>query len=328
MTFNNGDWEWDTDAGTLFNFNTGGLCAGGGGAGNGNEYPSAITNNFVQLQSDGSPVQPTAVINMKRRTNLIVSGNTFRSDDAALGYAMVFDNPDATIQSTVVFSGNDYQQATFASESEPAFTVTSTGGGGMTVIRHERGRYEMITPQGVQASVNNYITATASSSAISNTVTETAFSNCDDIVLPANYATAGTTLRLTAGGVLSSAAAAPGTLTFRVRWGTVNTDPLLVDLGPSPTLATSLSNDGWRVQADVVIRTIGGTGTAVGGGTGTLASSTADASSVSLNDQQGSGTTTIATNAAKTPTLFALWSAASASNTITADFCHWEVLRQ
>lgn len=168
---------------------------------------------------------------------------------------------------------------------------------------------------------------TASSTAITNTTTEAAFDNCDNLSVAANTLSIGATIRITAGGIISTAAAAPGTIAFRVRSTAANTGPLLVDMGLSPTLATSLSSDGWRVQADVTVRTLGASGTAVGTGAAVIANSTADASSITLNDQQ-SGTTTIDTTAAIVPTLFADWGTNDVANTITAEYCTVEVIRQ
>lgn len=157
------------------------------------------------------------------------------------------------------------------------------------------------------------IVATGDSTAIANTTTETVFST-GSVTIPANSAIVGRTYRITAGGKLSTLSSAPGTLTFNIRWGGANTDPLLVQFGPSSTLNTSLSSSGWFLHALVTVRTIGVTGTAAGTGAAHFSSSGA----ATLFDSQA-GTTTINTTASIPLSLFAKWSVANAANTITLE---------
>lgn len=154
---------------------------------------------------------------------------------------------------------------------------------------------------------------TADSAAITNTTTETAFSN-GKYTVPADSATIGRTFRITAGGKFSTMAGSPGSLTFNVRWGSANTDPLLVNLPMVPAnLTASLANAGWFLIVIVTVRTLGASGSANGTGTASLYNTTP------LNNDLQPSTTTINTTAAKDLTLFAKWSVANASNTITLE---------
>ena len=103
-----------------------------------------------------------------------------------------------------------------------------------------------------------------------------------------------------------------------MRWGSVNTNPLLVDLGPTTGALGSAANEGFDLSANVTIRTIGATGTAIGSGSAVVASSAVDNESIHDN---ASSTTTIDTTAATALTVFADWTTQDTDNTITAESC-------
>ena len=81
---------------------------------------------------------------------------------------------------------------------------------------------------------------TADSTQIANTTTETAFSN-GHFNVPANSLIVGRTFRITAGGIVSTKATAPGTITLKLRWGTLITDPLIVNLQGLSTITGTMS---------------------------------------------------------------------------------------
>jgi hypothetical protein len=160
--------------------------------------------------------------------------------------------------------------------------------------------------------------ATASASPITNTTTETAFSTCAYTV-PADSSYIGTTYRITAGGIISTDAVTPQ-IAIRARWGAVNTNPLLLDLGPTTLALGGATSDGFTVSGLVTIRTIGATGTAVGTGTASIVAVAANGDSDVIADNQAS-TTTIDTTAATALTLFADWTTQDTDNTITLETC-------
>lgn len=98
---------------------------------------------------------------------------------------------------------------------------------------------------------------------ISNTTTETILA--PDFSIPGYWMTPGRVLRLWAFGVNSNVVTTPGTLTFRVRWGGVSGVALLVSaaLGLDTTART---NALWLLDARIICRTAGATGTFMSGG--------------------------------------------------------------
>ena len=153
---------------------------------------------------------------------------------------------------------------------------------------------------------------TASSSAISNTVTETVFSN-GTYNVAANTLTAGRTFRVQAWGQMGSTTTGPQ-VNLRLRWGAngapVNTDPLLIDL--QGTEGISVTAKGWFATFVATCRTTGASGTVDGNGMGVIPNS------VALNDAQVA-TTTVDTTAAKTLALFVKFGAAAVADTITLE---------
>lgn len=83
----------------------------------------------------------------------------------------------------------------------------------------------------------------------------------------ANQLQPGQVYRLTAGGVLTSAASTPGTLTITPRWGTSTGGTSFGISAASATLTTSQTNVPWFLEALLQCRTIGSSGSAVLNGT-------------------------------------------------------------
>lgn len=106
-------------------------------------------------------------------------------------------------------------------------------------------------------------TITADGTQISNTVTETIV--CPDFNIPAFYMAPGRTLRILAFGVVSNVVTTPGTLILRVRWGGVAGVVLLASAAQGLD-TTARTNALWALEAIIVCRTSGATGTFMSGG--------------------------------------------------------------
>lgn len=138
--------------------------------------------------------------------------------------------------------------------------------------------------------------------------------------LPAGYFNAlGKSLRVRAGGRISTDAATPGTLTFDVRFGST----VVFNGGSSGTLATSAANLTWWLEVILSLRSLssGGTPTATLLGIGWLFTAALSAATpiMMLPASAPAAGNTFDPSASQAVDLFATWSVASASNTIT---CH------
>lgn len=158
------------------------------------------------------------------------------------------------------------------------------------------------------------ITAQVAGTALTNTVTATSILPPQaKFTMPANILKIGDILRYKAYGQISTAASAPGTLTFDVRAGA---STVLFSGGASPTVAVSATNLTFDLEIYLLWRAIGNTGNAIGHGrllTAALSATTpvqllpASAPAVGSNQD---------TTTSFTCDLFATWSVASASNSI------------
>lgn len=101
------------------------------------------------------------------------------------------------------------------------------------------------------------LSAISSATAIANSETVVTSFAC-----PANFMTAGTTFRITAGGTLTSGATA-GTSIFRIRIGTTTLTGNIATT-VSPVNAASQTNAGFWFEALVTVQTAGATGTVIG----------------------------------------------------------------
>lgn len=145
---------------------------------------------------------------------------------------------------------------------------------------------------------------TAASNLITNTTTETTFSN-GTVTIPKNTLAAGDVIRVRAQGI-APATNSTDTLTIKLKIGsTVIATTGAIDVA---------NNDIFVVDASIVIRTVGATGTLVAYGTVSLgASGTATAKVFNL------ASTTVDTTADQTLTVTATWSVANAGNTVQMD---------
>lgn len=81
-----------------------------------------------------------------------------------------------------------------------------------------------------------------------------------DIVVPAGYMTLGKTLRLTCYGQISNVVTTPGTVEWWIRWGGLAGVVLATTAAPTMT-AVAQTNLTWTMQATIVCRSVGATGT-------------------------------------------------------------------
>ena len=120
-----------------------------------------------------------------------------------------------------------------------------------------------ISGGGTQSWVELGDSIVADGTQISNSTTETIV--CPDFNIPAYYMAPGRVLRITAFGVNSNVVTTPGTLTMRVRWGGVAGTVLLASAAQGLD-TTARTNALWRLEAFIVCRTAGATGTFMSGG--------------------------------------------------------------
>ena len=153
--------------------------------------------------------------------------------------------------------------------------------------------------------------ATAASTALTNTTTETSFDN-SSVVMPANTLNAGDVIRLRAQGICTSTNSTD-TLNVKVKIGsTVIAATGAVDVA---------NNDIFFVDVDIPIRTIGASGTLVATGlVGLGVEGTVTAKPTKL------ASTTIDTTASNTLSVTGTWSVASASNSCRLDVCDVQIL--
>lgn len=158
------------------------------------------------------------------------------------------------------------------------------------------------------------MTAQVAGTALSNTTTATSILPPHArFTFPANYLQIGSELRITAGGVISTAASAPGTLTLDVQTGGA---VVLFNGGASGTLAVSASNLTWRLDIKMVVRAVGTTGTTLGIGEFKTAALSATTPIQFLPASSPVVGSSFDTTSSFVLDLFAAWSVASASNSI------------
>lgn len=162
-----------------------------------------------------------------------------------------------------------------------------------------------------------YVSASGDGSALTNSTTATSIiPAANKITLPAQYFDRiGKRLRIRAAGRISTAASTPGTLTLDVRFGST----IVFNGGASGTLATSASNLTWEAEMELVCRALGSGTSATVLGVGKLISAALSATTpiLLLPTSAPAAGTGFDSTASQTVDLFATWSVASASNSIT-----------
>lgn len=158
------------------------------------------------------------------------------------------------------------------------------------------------------------ITAQVDGSALSNTVTATSIlPAAAKFVMPATLLKIGDVLRIKAAGRMSTAASTPGTITFDVRFGSTK----VFDGGASGTVATSASNLTWDLEAYLTVRSIGTSATVLGTGRLISAALSATTPIMLLPASAPAAGTAFDSTTSFAVDLFATWSVANASNSLT-----------
>jgi hypothetical protein len=164
----------------------------------------------------------------------------------------------------------------------------------------------------VWTSLLNSPQPTAAGTALANSTTLTDISVAPQFTLPANFLQAGSALKFSAWGVLSTTATP--TILLGIYYGGVAGVALAATV--ATTTGSGVTNVPWRLELDTDVWTTGTAGTANSQGLWMLGTSVSAATAAPL-PQVAQTTVTIDTTAAKTLTVGAQWSAASASNTCT-----------
>ncbi len=153
--------------------------------------------------------------------------------------------------------------------------------------------------------------ATAASAALTNTTTETSFDN-STVTIPANTLNAGDVIRVRAQGICTSTNSTD-TLNAKLKFGsTVVAATGAVDVA---------NNDVFYIDVDLVVRTVGASGTIVATGLvglgveGTVTGKPAKLASA-----------TVDTTASIAMSVTGTWSVASASNSCRLDICNVQIL--
>jgi hypothetical protein len=161
------------------------------------------------------------------------------------------------------------------------------------------------------------ITLQATGPAYTNSTSQTSLLNGQaKFTIPAEFLQfVGQKLRIMAGGIISTASSAPGTMSFFCMMGSIN--PYAG--GASGTLATSASNLPWRLQIDLTVRTVGSGTSATMEGSGEFKSAALSAATpIQLLANPGA-LTGFDSTVANVFDLQAAWSATSSSNSITCN---------
>lgn len=110
-----------------------------------------------------------------------------------------------------------------------------------------------------QSWVETLITAQGDGTALSNSTTATSIlPAAARYTLPSNFFTeAGKAIRVRAAGRISTVTAAPGNITFDVRFGTVATPIIVFNGGATALNVTAQTNATWLLEAELVCRAIG-----------------------------------------------------------------------
>lgn len=155
--------------------------------------------------------------------------------------------------------------------------------------------------------------AVAASTALTASSTETNFDN-SIVTIPANTLRAGDVIRVRVQGICT---ATNSTDTFTGK----------IKLGSTAVISTGAvdvaNNDIFYLEADIVIRTVGASGTAVAAG------ATALGAEGTVTSKPGKlASTTVDTTAAVTFAVSGQWSTTNAGNSCRLDVCDWQILHR
>lgn len=157
------------------------------------------------------------------------------------------------------------------------------------------------------------LVAAAASTALTNSTTETNFDN-STLTIPANSLNVGDVIRVRA-QLIATATNSTDTLNMKLK------------LGSTSVIATGAvdvaNNDIGYIDADIVVRTIGASGTMVATGVAALGvEGTVTAKPAKL------ASTTVDTTAALTLAVSGTWSVANAGNSCRLDVCNVQIIRR
>lgn len=196
----------------------------------------------------------------------------------------------------------------------PASTAPTSPNEGDTWNDSTQKTFHTFTAGIKQAAVGCIYSSTASAT-VANTVTETTIvgSGVGTVTLPANFFTAGKTIRLRMTGIHSSVSSA--TIQIRIKLGSTT----ILDTGAhtSHNDTNALTN----IEAIITCRTTGASGTFIGQGEYVEVGASPD-----IAEMVNTTTTVVSTTASQTVAVTAQWGSASASNTITITNFTLEVL--
>jgi hypothetical protein len=156
---------------------------------------------------------------------------------------------------------------------------------------------------------------------VGNTTTPTSLigSGSGSLTLPANFFTAGKTIRLRVRGYYSATTVGGATMKWQVKLGST----VVLDTG-AVTPAAIFSNLYWDLDAEIVCYTTGAGGTIFG--QGRVLRQEMTGAVLVISPMTNTATTSLDTTASQLVDLVFTWSAASSSDTITSTNVSLEVL--
>lgn len=159
------------------------------------------------------------------------------------------------------------------------------------------------------------ITLQAAGPALTNSTTQSSVLNGQaKATLPAEFLQyVGQKISIRAAGIISTAAATPGTLAWTLVFGSI----AVYAGGASGTVATSAANATWTLDLDLVVRSVGSGTSATIAGSGKFLSAALSATTPIQVLATPGALTGFDSTVASTVDLQATWSVASASNTLT-----------
>lgn len=141
---------------------------------------------------------------------------------------------------------------------------------------------------------------------VANTTSETAFAS--NFTIPANSLAVGQVIRVKAFGVYSTDTISAGNITLRVKFGSTT-----LCATAALTNVVSLTNQGWTLDALLIVDTTGATGTVEAQGMAFLTTAINTAMNAGMTN---TSTVVVDTTANQTVQISVQWSAASANNSI------------
>lgn len=177
-----------------------------------------------------------------------------------------------------------------------------------------------VNANGVTQSFSTALFVATASKTVGNTGTETSAvpTGVGTVTLPANFLVAGKVIRISGGGVFSTLIT-PGTLTVKVKLGSVVVASVAIT-----NLLASAANNAFQFAGTMVCRTAGVSGTVMADGQADYDSGTLVRGFAALNN--AGATSTVDTTGALLVDVTVTWGTSNAANTLTTTNCCIEVL--